>query len=179
MKCPGCGLYHPAFYERCVACGVSLQAPGVDIEKQRKTNQNQAVPNQVVPSQTAPNQTTPNQTTPNQGVPNQAVFNQTIPSQAVPYQVRPSSVNEPKRTPTRFRYGSGEETRKDSEKKQTKGTESKQIPTRLGVLIALTILLVCAGVTIFILSKSPDDKRLIELGKHQLSLDNMLLPYEH
>jgi len=24
MKCPACGLYHPAFYERCVACGISF-----------------------------------------------------------------------------------------------------------------------------------------------------------
>jgi len=38
MKCPSCGLYHPAFYERCVACGVNLKTAWTEKKSDSEVN---------------------------------------------------------------------------------------------------------------------------------------------
>lgn len=46
---------------------------------------------------------------------------------------------------------------------------TSSIPTTAGVLVAVAILLVSAGATIFFLTKAPDDQRLYEQGQRELT----------
>ncbi len=104
MKCPGCGLYHPAFYERCVACGASLQGSWTNTNQENKTSPNPAAK---------------------------------------------STVEDMKRSLTKLRSGLAEDkARSDARINQPKSHKSaprQQIPTRIGVLIALTITFFVLG----------------------------------
>ncbi len=138
MKCPACGLYHPAFYERCVACGISF-SEGTD-------SQTDSHDSNIVTDNPKP---------------------------------------DPKTSMVRLRFaGNMAESQQQEEKpilpRQKSNDKNKDnnigplesipVSTRRGIFIALLILLVFAGATVFFLSRSPDDQRLLALGKRQLSL---------
>ena len=142
MKCPNCGLYHPAFYERCVGCGVSFNNIATDEEPAHK---------------------------------GETEIEKTV----NPF----ASVTDPsKRSLAKIRFGDFADIKSQPvlpEQSQhrpipkvfsLKGFSLQKIPTKVGILAAIVILLVSAGATAFFLSQSPGDKRLIELGKHQLDL---------
>lgn len=123
MNCPACGLYHPAFYERCIACGMVFKPV---------SQQNQ----------------------------------ETIP--ALPEVDARSSLAR-----IRFRDLQDQEELKaksniiESSSGVVKAIQSKS--NKRGLFIALLIALVFAGATAFFLGRSPDDKRLLDLGKRQLA----------
>ncbi len=138
MKCPSCGLYHPAFYERCVACGISFAEPA---NKDTEYDSQEATAD--------------------------------------------ISAADQKTSVAKIRFASGiqekdtapwDNVRSDIQSKFKSGFQSgrleqiRSISTKRGVFIALLILLVFAGATAFFLSRSPDDQRLLALGKQQLSL---------
>lgn len=120
MKCPGCGLYHPNQYERCVSCGVSFkQAEGGDFDDEDR------------------------------GMP-------------------VDTMERPVEQPHELSY---EETKAAPQRRSKKLGVSLQsrLPTMVGALTAVTVLLVSAGATIFFLTKSPDDERLFVKGKKELA----------
>ncbi len=129
MKCPACGLYHPAFYERCVACGISFSSvPEKDKNQDVTTDIRQP---------------------------------------------------DPKVSFVRMRLNQQPEDEdtlaEDPDKPSTKGKVHAlervwSMSNKRGIFIALLILLLFAGATAFFLGRSPDDQRLLALGKRQLSL---------
>lgn len=53
--------------------------------------------------------------------------------------------------------------------KSTSNPLKSSVPTMLGILMAVTVLLVSAGATIFMLTKPPDEERLFTKGKRELA----------
>ena len=124
MKCPGCGLYHPNQYERCVSCGASFKEDGnADFDDESH----------------APGK-----------------------DSAVETMERPHG------DPEEMAY---EEAKHHPQRRSKKLGVSMQtrLPTMVGALTAVTVLLVSAGATIFFLTKSPDDERLFVKGKKELA----------
>jgi tetratricopeptide (TPR) repeat protein len=125
MNCPACGLYHPAFYERCIACGMLL--------KPTQTSQDNAdVPPQVDPRSSLA----------------RIRFRDLQDAEEMRQNSAPQRPNLPSQTFQRL----------------------QAISNKRGFFVALLILVVFAGATAFFLGRSPDDKRLLEQGKQQLSL---------
>ncbi len=124
MKCPGCGLYHPNQYERCVSCGASFKEDGnADFdEDSRAHNKDSAV----------------------------------------------ETIERPQGDPEEMAY---EEVKHHPQRRSKKLGVSMQsrLPTMVGALTAVTVLLVSAGATIFFLTKTPDDERLFVKGKKELA----------
>ncbi|HEY9783781.1 MAG TPA: tetratricopeptide repeat protein, partial [Candidatus Obscuribacterales bacterium] len=114
MKCPGCGLYHPTQYERCVSCGASLKdvPPGDDSLEGK-------------------------------GMPVETLERPQMNEEELPKSLRRSK-----------NLGLGAQSR---------------VPTVLGIMVSLVVLLVSAGATIFFLTKQPDDERLFVQGKRELA----------
>lgn len=120
MNCPACGLYHPAFYERCVACGESLNAAKVPADQKSD-------------------------------------------SRASLTRIRFSN----------FEQEEGEEERDKyikSGSHSIKPRQKQSFSNKKGIFIALFILLVFASATAFFFMRSPDDRRLLQEGKQQLSI---------
>ncbi|HIA53662.1 MAG TPA: tetratricopeptide repeat protein, partial [Candidatus Melainabacteria bacterium] len=131
MKCPGCGLYHPNQYERCVSCGASFKEGGNEnFEDDANANGGD----------------------------------------------RAAAVNTMER-PRGHSNGDVDELAYDEEKHPHHQRRSKKLgismqsrlPTMVGALTAVTVLLVSAGATIFFLTKTPDDERLFVKGKKELA----------
>lgn len=131
MKCPGCGLYHPNQYERCVSCGASFKEGGSEnFEDDANANGGD----------------------------------------------RAAAVNTMER-PRGHSNGDVDELAYDEEKHPHHQRRSKKLgismqsrlPTMVGALTAVTVLLVSAGATIFFLTKTPDDERLFVKGKKELA----------
>ena len=135
MKCPACGLYHPAFYERCVACGTSFSS----------TPENEQQASQEATAD---------------------IHRAEAKSSFAPIKFRPSEYE--------GHFSGSEEPyeAKQSDLKSTLGRleQITSMSNKRGVFIALLILVLFAGATAFFFSRSPDDQRLLALGKHQLSL---------
>ncbi len=120
MKCPGCGLYHPNQYERCVSCGASFKESGGE------------------------------------------GLNEEEKGAAV------ETMERPVENPDELAY---EEAKAHPQRRsKTLGVSiQSRLPTMVGALTAVTVLLVSAGATIFFLTKTPDDERLFTKGKKELS----------
>ncbi len=123
MKCPGCGLYHPNQYERCVSCGVSFkESGGEDFNDEDSQDKGRAVETMERPVEN---------------------------SDELAYE-------EAKSHPQR-------------RSKKLGVSMASRLPTMVGALTAVTVLLVSAGATIFFLTKTPDDERLFIQGKKELA----------
>src|ERR1700721_4592881 len=124
MNCPACGLYHPAFYERCISCGKVFK-PATQ-------------------------------------------SNEEINADTAKVDPRGSLAR------IRFRDLQQEEESKEGSTKVNHGSGAfktiKSMSNKLGIFIALLICIVFAGATAFFLGRSPDDKRLLDLGKQQLAM---------
>jgi len=128
MKCPACGLYHPAFYERCVACGIFLDGSGQDKEKQISQDTTDDL-----------------------------------------------SHVDPRTSLARIRFRGVREQEEavaaDNIARVSAVFEKiKTVSSQRGFFLALLIVVVFAGATAFFLMRSPDDERLLNQGKQQLSL---------
>src|SRR5438105_2901872 len=113
MQCPGCGLYHPPLYERCVSCGANLgsvQSPSNSPEDHM------------------------------------------------------SPIAEPPVAPSARKGLSDQASRRS---KTAELTHHSSLPTMVGIVVALLILLVSAGATFFFLSKPTDDQLLFQRGQHE------------
>lgn len=53
--------------------------------------------------------------------------------------------------------------------KHVKGNFKSGVPTSMGILLAVTVLLISAGATFFFVTKQPDDERLYEQGQKELA----------
>ena len=121
MKCPGCGLYHPNQYERCVSCGASFKENGGED------------------------------------------FHDDEKGPAVETMERPES------NPDDPAYEEAKAHPQRRSKKLGGVSMQSRMPTMVGALTAVTVLLVSAGATIFFLTKTPDDERLFTKGKKELA----------
>ena len=137
MKCPNCGLYHPAFYERCVGCGISLKNTSAGEELRHDSEAEAKKP-----------------VNPFAGI-----------------------TDASKQSLAKVRFGdfAGIEPQvispdQGQHQPDHKKGNTQKIPTKIGILSAIIILLVSAGATAFFLSQSSGDKHLLDLGKQQLSL---------
>ncbi len=52
--------------------------------------------------------------------------------------------------------------------KHVKGNFKSGVPTSMGILLAVTVLLVSAGAVFFLVTKQPDDERLLDQGQKEL-----------
>lgn len=123
MKCPGCGLYHPNQYERCVSCGASFKEKGGDdFNDDDSQDKGRAV----------------------------------------------ETMERPPENPDELAY---EEAKHHPQRRSKKlgVSMASRLPTMVGALTAVTVLLVSAGATIFFLTKTPDDERLFSQGKKELA----------
>ncbi len=128
MRCPGCGLYHPSQYDRCISCGVKLDGSVAEAD-----NANRPEDDGKSASSNSDN-----------GKDMNVVDDK-------PHKRRSAHI-----------------------KHQSKAG----IPTMAGVLTAIFILLVCAGATVFFLTRTPDDERLLTKGREELSRDQFAFAVE-
>ncbi len=123
MKCPGCGLYHPNQYERCVSCGASFkESGGEEFNDEDSQDKGRAV----------------------------------------------ETMERPVQNPDELAY---EEAKAHPQRRSKKlgVSMASRLPTMVGALTAVTVLLVSAGATIFFLTKTPDDERLFTQGRKELA----------
>jgi tetratricopeptide (TPR) repeat protein len=146
MKCPGCGLFHPPQYEKCVSCGANLHA--------------------------APDDSSPEEEKPGM----QVVTTERPESEDAEMEARRArraqerERKEERREERRMRADTPEEQPKSLRRsKNLSHAFRSSVPTMLGVLMATTVLLVSAGATIFFLTKAPDDQRLYVQGQKELA----------
>jgi tetratricopeptide (TPR) repeat protein len=125
MKCPGCGLYHPNQYERCVSCGASFKEGG-----------------------------------------NDNLGDDAVAAAAVNTMEHPR--NRADSEPDELAYEEAKHPHQRRSKKLGISIQSR-LPTMVGALTAVTVLLVSAGATIFFLTKTPDEERLFTKGKKELA----------
>jgi tetratricopeptide (TPR) repeat protein len=59
MKCPGCGLYHPPLYERCVSCGANLGSVSSEAGHKGNGRDEPTAPAAVQTIEPAPEETPP------------------------------------------------------------------------------------------------------------------------
>ncbi len=129
MKCPGCGLYHPNQYERCVSCGASFKEGATDEFDDQADG----------PESPRTSKGTPVET-----------------------------MERPAHNADEMAYDEAKSHPQRRSKKLGVSIQSR-LPTMVGALTAVTVLLVSAGATIFFLTKTPDDERLFIKGKKELS----------
>ncbi|MBS1956906.1 MAG: hypothetical protein JST89_22145 [Cyanobacteria bacterium SZAS-4] len=165
MKCPGCGLYHPPQYENCVSCGVNLK-------NQEPNNQDVAGPSVVTTERPATRDDEPSS---GRGRGRGAKRNEERARLEEELEFRD---DERAPDPNRVRMEEASENEFDmSERppdsvrrsKHMKGGYKSGVPTSVGIVLAVTVLLVSAGAVFFFVTKQPDDQRLLEEGQKQLA----------
>lgn len=131
MKCPECGLYHPAQYERCVSCGASFKE-GEGVQGAHSYEETNGMPLDTLE--------------------------------------RPRAQDDDQIEPDEMEYGQPQPSQKPPRRSKNLGISMQsRMPTMVGALTAVTVLLVSAGATIFFLTKAPDEERLFVKGKKELA----------
>lgn len=160
MKCPGCGLYHPPQYENCVSCGVNLK-------NQEPNNQDVAGPSVVTTERPA---TRDDERSSRRGrrdsrreeLEQELEFRDDErapdPNRMLEQETSENEFDMSERPPDSVRRS-----------KHMKGGYKSGVPTSVGIVLALTVVLVSAGAVFFFVTKQPDDQRLLEEGQKQLA----------
>lgn len=217
MKCPGCGLYHPPQYEKCVSCGANLKnqaqpnnqevaGPSVVTTARPATYDNEPAAGkggrgrraekkksraeleaelEFQEHERAPENRTQRDSTSDQQlvgddgyVANRGYVNNEQYSAEQYSPAEPSSINEHYVSDQRQADDDRHSNEFDmSERppdtvrrsKHVKGNFKSGVPTSMGILLAVTVLLVSAGATFFFVTKQPDDERLFEQGQKELA----------
>ena len=165
MKCPGCGLYHPPQYENCVSCGVKLKS-------QEPTNQDVAGPSVVTTERPA---TRDNESSSRRGRrgPNRneqrAELEQELAFRDDERAPDPNRSREEVEEASENEFDMSERPPDSVRRsKHLKGGFKSGVPTSVGILVALTVVLISAGAVFFFVTKQPDDQRLVEQGQKEL-----------
>ncbi len=152
MRCPGCGLYHPSQYEDCVSCGMSMKTTSpsdVGFEEADMSERGQSASSRA--------------------------------RAASPSKAGVAAGDRRRQSGEHMRNGhdyiddqddspAGEKVSKGKRRSSHLKHQSKAgIPTSTGLMTGLVILLVTAGATFFFLTRTPDDERVLQKGREELS----------
>lgn len=158
MQCPSCALYHPARYERCVSCGTNLVADGEAAAKQAPpvtTKHSRGTGEQQRPARPSrePRARTQNE--------------YSEPASDSDDRDNSDDNNEVEEPAPRLGFL---KRRKENSAEDGEPRKKGGLPVVVGVAIAGFILCASAGVTYFVLTKPPENERLLKEGTHQLAL---------
>jgi tetratricopeptide (TPR) repeat protein len=150
MKCTSCDLYHPAQYDKCVSCGGPLTAkndsspdPGKESGQDTGYDSDYDSVNEY------------SHEPENMPAQKMAAKRAEANTRANTNTVSPSASDDVREKPRRS-------------KTPHHGVKSKT-PMVVSIFAAFLILLICAGATVFLLTKKPDDERLFSQAQKELA----------
>lgn len=174
MRCPACGLHHPSQYESCVSCGAAfLKGPAAAAPTTKETTSSPvSSPASNPASGSVPQERASAQPNNIAQIARQSIDGEEKPSAAdnsgtmhtYSYSSREQESVQAHSANNSPGYAQGHVRRRHAKEK----LHHSGLPIAMGVAVAVVILLLSAGVTIYFLTRPTDDQRLYNEGRQQL-----------
>ncbi len=159
MRCPKCGTYHPSQYENCVSCGLEFYVEEEILEAAPASDQ--GLDARAVSSQLQSTDQLDRNQQEQQLQQEQEALKESQENKKIRYDVSRKDVV------VEF----DQDFDKPGGKRRSRNMKldlKSGMPITAGVLFGLTTLLIFAGATIFFLTKTPEDDRLLSKGLKEL-----------